>query len=424
MITLKHKDLLDAGVHFGHMTSKWHPNMAPFIFMERKGIHIIDLNKTLLQLQEASHSLEALARAGQRILFVATKKQAKAVVEQEAKRLRMPYVTARWLGGTLTNFATIRRLIKKMSSFEKMMKETAYQNMAKKEQLMIAREKAKLERLLQGLADTTRLPAALVVVDIKREHIAVKEAQRLGIPVFALTDTNSDPSCVDYPIPSNDDASRSIEILVKALGSAIEDGLAARKKLQETSPVKQEKAAPRRVRNVEKVTFEKEAAKLQAPLSRPTKATKPKATAQGSSAKPAAAKEATKPKATAQESSAKPAAAKEATKPKATAQGSSAKPAAAKEATKPKATAQESSAKPAAAKEATKPKATAQESSAKKAATKETAEPTKKAPAKQAAKPTASDKAGKAATKTTVKAKASAQKKSDAKATEPAKKKA
>ena len=364
MITLKHKDLLDAGVHFGHMTSKWHPNMAPFIFMERKGIHIIDLNKTLLQLQEASHSLEALARAGQRILFVATKKQAKAVVEQEAKRLRMPYVTARWLGGTLTNFATIRRLIKKMSSFEKMMKETAYQNMAKKEQLMIAREKAKLERLLQGLADTTRLPAALVVVDIKREHIAVKEAQRLGIPVFALTDTNSDPSCVDYPIPSNDDASRSIEILVKALGSAIEDGLAARKKLQETSPVKQEKAAPRRVRNVEKVTFEKEAAKLQAPLSRPTKATKPKATAQGSSAKPAAAKE------------------------------------------------------------ATKPKATAQGSSAKKAATKETAEPTKKAPAKQAAKPTASDKAGKAATKTTVKAKASAQKKSDAKATEPAKKKA
>ena len=342
MITLKHKDLLDAGVHFGHMTSKWHPNMAPFIFMERKGIHIIDLNKTLLQLQEASHSLEALARAGQRILFVATKKQAKAVVEQEAKRLRMPYVTARWLGGTLTNFATIRRLIKKMSSFEKMMKETAYQNMAKKEQLMIAREKAKLERLLQGLADTTRLPAALVVVDIKREHIAVKEAQRLGIPVFALTDTNSDPSCVDYPIPSNDDASRSIEILVKALGSAIEDGLAARKKLQETSPVKQEKAAPRRVRNVEKVTFEKEAAKLQAPLSRPTKATKPKATAQGSGAKPAAAKEAAKPKATAKGSSAEPAAAKE----------------------------------------ATKPKATVQESSAKKAATKETAKPTKKAPAK------------------------------------------
>ena len=384
MITLKHKDLLDAGVHFGHMTSKWHPNMAPFIFMERKGIHIIDLSKTLLQLQEASHSLEALARAGQRILFVATKKQAKAVVEQEAKRLRMPYVTARWLGGTLTNFATIRRLIKKMSSFEKMMKETAYQNMAKKEQLMIAREKAKLERLLQGLADTTRLPAALVVVDIKREHIAVKEAQRLGIPVFALTDTNSDPSCVDYPIPSNDDASRSIEILVKALGSAIEDGLAARKKLQETSPVKQEKAAPRRVRNVEKVTFEKEAAKLQAPLSRPTKATKPKATAKGSNAKPTAAKEATKPKATAQGSSAKPTAAKEATKPKATAQGSSAK----------------------------------------KAATKEAAKPTKKAPAKQAAKPTASDKAGKEATKTTVKAKASAQKKSDAKATEPAKKKA
>lgn len=254
MITLKHKDLLDAGVHFGHLTRKWHPNMAPFIFMERKGIHIIDLNKTLLQLQEATHALQAMARTGKRILFVATKKQAKAVVEQEAKRLGMPYVTERWLGGTLTNFATIRRLLKKMASFDKLMKkDEAYQNMAKKEQLMVAREKKKLERLLQGIADTTRLPAALFIVDIKREHLAVKEAQKLGIPVFALTDTNSDPTWVDYPIPSNDDASRSIEVIIKAIGSAIEDGLAERKKHQEEGTAGKEVEATQRERNVEKV---------------------------------------------------------------------------------------------------------------------------------------------------------------------------
>lgn len=266
---LQHKDLLEAGVHFGHLTRKWHPNMAPFIFMERHGIHIIDLNKTLLQLQEATQALQGLARAGKRILFVATKKQAKAVVEQEAKRLGMPYVTERWLGGTLTNFVTIRRLIKKMTSFEKLMKDTAYQNMAKKEQLMIAREKAKLERLLLGVADTTRLPAALVIVDINREHIAVKEAQKLGIPVFALTDTNTDPTCVDYPIPSNDDASRSVELIIKALGSAIEDGLAERKKHAEEAPAKpkatQEAVAAKRDRNVKKLTSSTEEAVVPAP---------------------------------------------------------------------------------------------------------------------------------------------------------------
>ena len=260
MITLKHKDLLDAGVHFGHLTRKWNPNMAPFIFMERKGIHIIDLNKTLLQLQEATLALKALARVGKRILFVATKKQAQAVVKQAANQLGMPYVTERWLGGTLTNFATIRRLIKKMSSFDKLMQDTAYQNMAKKEQLMIAREKAKLARLLQGIANTTRLPAALVVVDIQREHIAVKEAQKLGIPVFALIDTNSDPTWIDYPIPSNDDASRSIEVIVKAMSSAIEDGLAERKKYHEEDTAEQDEATPKRAINVEKVAFSTEAA--------------------------------------------------------------------------------------------------------------------------------------------------------------------
>ena len=233
MINLQHKDLLNAGVHLGHLASKWHPHMAPFIFMERNGIHIIDLNKTLLQLQEATHALRALASAGRRILFVATKKQVKSVVEQEAKRLGMPYVTERWLGGTLTNFATIRRLLKKMSSFDKLMKDASHQNMAKKEQLMIAREKKKLEQMLQGIADTTRLPSALFIVDIRKEHIAVKEAQKLGIPIFALTDTNTDPTCVDYPIPSNDDASRCVELIIKAIGSAIEEGLEERQKNRE-----------------------------------------------------------------------------------------------------------------------------------------------------------------------------------------------
>ena len=269
MTTLTHKDLLDAGVHFGHLTSKWNPNMAPFIFMERKGIHIIDLNKTLLQLQEATLALKALARAGKRILFVATKKQAKAVIEQVAKHLGMPYVTERWLGGTLTNFATIRRLTKKMSSLDKLMQDAAYQNMAKKEQLMIAREKAKLTRLLQGIADTTRLPAALVVVDIQREHIAVKEAQKLGIPVFALTDTNSDPTWIDYPIPSNDDAARAIEVIVKVMSSAIEDGLAERKKHQEEETAEKAEATPKRERNVEKVASSTATAQQPAPTQAP-----------------------------------------------------------------------------------------------------------------------------------------------------------
>ena len=233
--TLKHKDLLDAGVHFGHLTRKWHPNMAPFIFMERNGIHIIDLNKTLLHLQEAAQALKHIARSGRKVLFVGTKKQTKNVVEQAAKDLGMPYVTERWLGGTLTNFSTIRKLLKKMTSFDKLMRDTAYKNMAKKEQLMIAREKAKLERLLQGIADVTRLPAALFIVDINREHIAVREAQKLGIPVFALVDTNVNPWLVDYPIPSNDDAARSVELIIKVLSGAIEEGLQERQQDKETT---------------------------------------------------------------------------------------------------------------------------------------------------------------------------------------------
>lgn len=228
MITLNHQDLLKAGVHLGHLAKKWHPNMAPFIFMERHGVHVIDLNKTLIQLQEATNALQEIARSGKKILFVATKKKAKEIVETEAKRVGMLYMTERWLGGTLTNFVTIRRLIKKLLSMERMVKSDAYKNMAKKEQLMLARDKTKLERVLKGIMDLTKPPGALIVVDINKEHIAVKEANKLGIPVIALTDTNSNPDLVDYPIPSNDDAYYAISLLIKTLSSAIEAGLAMR----------------------------------------------------------------------------------------------------------------------------------------------------------------------------------------------------
>lgn len=260
MITLQHKDLLDAGVHLGHLTRKWHPNMAPFIFMERNGIHIIDLNKTLQHLQEASQALKHIARSGRKILFVGTKKQSKNVIEQVANHLGMPYVTERWLGGTLTNFATIRKLLKKLSSFDRLMKDTAYKNMAKKEQLMIAREKAKLERLLHGIAGVTRLPAALFVVDIKKEHIAVLEAQKLGIPVFALADTNVNPLLVEHPIPSNDDAARSVELILKVVGSAIEEGLQERQQDKDIAEQEEATTKANRERNVQKVASSSKAA--------------------------------------------------------------------------------------------------------------------------------------------------------------------
>ena len=206
MSKIEYKDLLDAGVHFGHLTRKWDPRMAPYIFMEKNGIHIIDLNKTLACLEEASNAIKQIVRSGKKIMFVATKKQAKDLVAAEAQRLNMPYVTERWLGGMLTNFATIRKSLKKMSSLEKLMKEDGYKNLAKKERLMVTRQKEKMETILGGIADLSRLPAALFVVDIKREHIAIAEAQKLGIPVFALVDTNSNPNEVEFPIPANDDA--------------------------------------------------------------------------------------------------------------------------------------------------------------------------------------------------------------------------
>lgn len=240
MSNLKHKDLLDAGVHFGHLTRKWDPKMAPYIFMEKNGIHIIDLYKTLDCLEQASNAIKQIVKSGRKVMFVATKKQARDIVSEEAKRLRMPFVTERWLGGMLTNFATIRKSLKKMSSMDKMMKEDSFKNLAKRERLMVTRDKVKLERVLGGIADLTRLPAALFIVDIKREHIAIKEAQKLNIPVFALVDTNSDPNKVDFPIPANDDAFKSINLLVKEIGRVIEEGLSERKQERDDQKEKEE----------------------------------------------------------------------------------------------------------------------------------------------------------------------------------------
>ncbi|MEJ8758025.1 30S ribosomal protein S2 [Pontibacter sp. H259] len=230
MASTNYKELLEAGVHFGHLTRKWDPKMAPYIFMEKNGIHIIDLNKTLVALDEAASAIKNIAKSGRKILFVATKKQAQDIVAEEARRLKMPYVTDRWLGGMLTNFATVRKSLKKMSTIDKMMKDnTAYAAIAKREKLMLSREREKLERVLGGIADLSRLPAALFIVDVKREHIAVKEAHKLNLPVFAICDTNSNPEIVDFPIPANDDASKSISLIVSIIGKAIEEGLSERK---------------------------------------------------------------------------------------------------------------------------------------------------------------------------------------------------
>ncbi len=247
MGNIKHKDLLDAGVHFGHLTRKWDPRMAPYIFMEKNGIHIIDLNKTIESLEQASNALGNIVRSGRKIMFVATKKQAKEIVVEEAKRLNMPYVTERWLGGMLTNFSTIRKSLKKMTSIERLMKEEAYTHLAKRERLMITREKHKLERILGGIADLTRLPAALFVVDVKREHIAIKEAQKLNIPVFAMVDTNSDPTNIDFPIPDNDDVFKSINIFTREISSVIEQALMERKKDKDEAKRKEEEEAKRKV---------------------------------------------------------------------------------------------------------------------------------------------------------------------------------
>jgi len=247
MSKVEYKDLLEAGVHFGHLTRKWNPKMAPYIFMEKNGIHIIDLNKTVASLDRATAAVKNIVKDGRKIMFVATKKQAKEIITNEATRLKMPYVSDRWLGGMLTNFTTVRKSLKKLSSIDKLMKDEAYLNLAKRERLMISREKEKLQRVLGGIADLTRLPAALFVIDVKREHIAVKEANKLGIPVIAMVDTNSDPSGVDFVIPANDDAYKSISVITKAISAAVEEGLLERKKEREEEALKAAEAEKKAV---------------------------------------------------------------------------------------------------------------------------------------------------------------------------------
>lgn len=221
--------LLDAGVHFGHLKRKWNPKMAPYIFMERNGIHIIDLHKTVVKIDEAANALKQIAKSGRKILFVATKKQAKEIVSERISQVNMPYVTERWPGGMLTNFPTIRKAVKKMSSLEKMSTDGTFETLSKRERLQITRQRAKLEKNLGSIADLTRLPAALFVVDIQKEANAVREAKRLNIPVFAMVDTCCDPTPIDYVIPANDDASKSISLVIDVVASAIQEGLEERK---------------------------------------------------------------------------------------------------------------------------------------------------------------------------------------------------
>ena len=229
-------ELLEAGVHFGHLKRKWNPAMAPYIFMERNGIHIIDLEKTAVKIDEAASAMKQIARSGKKILFVATKKQAKEIVAEKVKQVNMPYVTERWPGGMLTNFPTIRKAVKKMSSIDKMAVDGTFTNLSKRERLQVTRQRAKLEKNLGSIADLTRLPSALFIVDVSKEHIAVREARRLGIPVFAMVDTNSDPSDIDFPIPANDDASKSISLIIDILCKAIEEGLNERKLEKDKEP--------------------------------------------------------------------------------------------------------------------------------------------------------------------------------------------
>ncbi len=233
------QELLDAGVHFGHLTRKWNPNMAPYIFMERNGIHIIDLQKTIFKMNEAANAMKKIAASGRKILFVATKKQAKEIVAEHASSINMPYITERWPGGMLTNFVTVRKAIKKMQSIDKMKTDGTFETLSKRERLQVDRQREKLERDLGSIADMNRLPAAIFIVDTIREHIAVSEARKLNIPTFAMVDTNSNPQEIDYPIPANDDASKSIEKIMSFVATSIKEGLENRKVEREKG--KQEK---------------------------------------------------------------------------------------------------------------------------------------------------------------------------------------
>jgi len=241
MADIKIKELIESGVHFGHLTRKWDPNMAPFIYTERKGIHIIDLYKTAAKIEEASKALHKIAASGRKILFVATKKQAKDIVSEKAESVNMPYITERWPGGMLTNFVTIRKAVKKMGQIDRMKKDGSFEALSKREKLQINRQRAKLEKNLGSITDMTRLPGAILVIDIKREHIAVAEAIKLNIPIFAMVDTNSDPRKIDYVIPSNDDASKSIEKVLSYLTDAIAEGLSDRKSNKEAAKEEQTK---------------------------------------------------------------------------------------------------------------------------------------------------------------------------------------
>ncbi|MEM9868054.1 MAG: 30S ribosomal protein S2 [Bacteroidota bacterium] len=235
------KDLLEAGVHFGHLTRKWNPNMAPYIYMERNGIHVINLYKTVAKLDEAKEALKKIASSGRKILFVATKKQAKDIVADKVSKVNMPYITERWPGGMLTNFVTIRKAVKKMTAIDRMKKDGTFNTLSKKERLQVDRLRAKLEKNLGSIADMTRLPGAIFIVDTMREHIAVKEAQKLNIPIFAMVDTNSDPRPIDFVIPANDDAGKSIEAILSEVTGAVAEGLADRKsEKQEEKPTETE----------------------------------------------------------------------------------------------------------------------------------------------------------------------------------------
>ena len=267
MATPTFEQLLEAGCHFGHLRRKWNPAMAPYIFMERNGIHIIDLYKTVAKVEEAANALKQIAKSGRKVLFVATKKQAKEAIENNAKSVGMPYVTERWPGGMLTNFPTIRKAVKKMTTIDKMTKDGTFDNLSKREKLQITRQRAKLEKNLGSIADLSRLPSALFVVDVMKEHIAVAEANRLGIPVFGIVDTNSCPENVDYVIPANDDASKSIEIILNSVCAAMAEGLEERKVEKLDTPEDKEEsgeATPGKRRRVRRNEGAKEAAPAEA----------------------------------------------------------------------------------------------------------------------------------------------------------------
>ena len=239
MSRVSYQELLDSGAHFGHLKSKWNPKMAPYIFMEARGIHIIDLNKTVAKIDEAASAMKSIAKSGKKILFVATKKQAKEIVTNAANRVAMPFIVERWPGGMLTNFSTVRKSVKKMTGFEKMATDGTFENISKKERLQITRQKVKMEKFLGSIIDLSRLPAALFIVDTMKEHIAVSEARKLNIPTFAITDTNTDPTEVDFAIPANDDATKSIALIVDTMVKAIEEGLAERKQDKEMEKEKE-----------------------------------------------------------------------------------------------------------------------------------------------------------------------------------------